>query len=135
MLKSIVPIAIITAAIPAVALAATPRAVKPNAANTRPLHAPRAHATPQLSASLSAASLDAARSQPAARRTFVETETTMPTSLDHGFDRRGALVGTLGYHHASYANHLDAQEVDAAAANQFGAPDSTLGVNLTFHFH
>jgi hypothetical protein len=132
MVKPVKFLALALLAIPFVSHAnAAPRARTGNIQPAR--HATRAHAAIQP---ISLRALDASTpmARPVNHVALARTDEPMPTSMDHHFDGAGALVGSVGYHRADYANHLEASEVDAAAASQFGAPDATLGVNLTYHF-
>ena len=132
MVKPVNFLALAVLAIPAVSHATA--APKARTVHPRPArHAARAHAAIRP-VSLRAVDASTPAARPADRVALARTDDPMPTAMNHRFDGAGALVGSVGYHRADYANHLEASEVDAAAASQFGAPDATLGVNLTYHF-
>jgi hypothetical protein len=120
-------------ALAVLAIPATSHANAAPKARTVHRHPARAHAAIRP-VSLRAVDASTLAARPADRVGLARTDDPMPTALSHRFDAAGALVGSVGYHRADYANHLEASEVDAAAASQFGAPDATLGVNLTYHF-
>ena len=132
MFKAVNLLAVALLAIPAISHANTPtRAKTAHARSARHArHTGRARAVARP-VSLQAVSSSAPVSRTATREALARTDAPMPTSLSHSFGRSGAFVGSLGYNHVDYVDHLDRSEVAAAA--HISDASTVLGAELFFY--